>query len=121
MTDDKDFTDVQRVVASHGVSTVVPIEIARRCSSLAVREELLLYTDVNQEEGTVDWHGLRLLVLDLSWIRKIYWAKRLRLARNGFKSIPSEIGRYLKQVSMIEALTCTYVFLSTVFGIIVRP
>ena len=80
------------------VSTVVPIEIARRANNDAVREELLLRTDVNQEEGSVYWHGLRLLNLDLSWIRKIHWVKRLRLARNGFKTIPNEIGGYLRQV-----------------------
>ena len=80
------------------VSTVVPIEIARRANNGAVREELLLRTDVNQEEGSVYWHGLRLLNLDLSWIRKIHWVKRLRLARNGFKTIPNEIGGYLRQV-----------------------
>lgn len=80
------------------MSTVVPIEIARRSNNSAVREELLLRTDVNQEEGSVYWHGLRLLNLDLSWIRKIHWVRRLRLARNGFKTIPNEIGGYLRQV-----------------------
>ena len=80
------------------MSTVVPIEIARRSQNPIVREELLLRTDVNQEEGSVYWHGLRLLVLDLSWVRKIHWVKRLRLARNGFRIIPNEVGSYLKQV-----------------------
>ena len=80
------------------MSTVVPIEIARRHNNNAVREELLLHTDVNQEEGSVYWHGLRLLNIDLSWIRKIHWVKRLRLARNGLRSIPDEIGEYLRQV-----------------------
>ncbi len=80
------------------VSTVVPIEIARRANNGAVREELLLRTDVNQEEGSVYWHGLRLTNLDLSWFEKISWVKKLRLARNGLKSIPKEIGGYLRQV-----------------------
>ena len=83
------------------VSTVVPIEIARRAQNNNVREELLLRTDVNQEEGSVYWHGLRLLHLDLSWVRKIHWVKRLRLARNGFRVIPNEIGGYLKQVCIV--------------------
>ena len=54
------------------------------------------------EEGTVYWHGLRLLVLDVSWLRKIYWVKRLRLARNGFKQLPNEMGTYLKQVMKLD-------------------
>ena len=98
LTLDDDFPEVQKTVISGQVSTVVPIEIARRHNNPVVREELLLRTDVNQEEGSVYWHGLRLLQLDLSWIRKIHWVKRLRLARNGFRTIPNEIGGYLKQV-----------------------
>ena len=80
------------------VSTVVPIEIACRHNNPVVREELLLHTDVNQEEGVVGWHGLYLLQLDLSWIRKIHWVKKLKLSRNGLCTIPNEIGGYLKQV-----------------------
>ena len=98
MANDDDFSEVQKAVISGRVSTVVPIEIARRHQNPIVREELLLRTDVNQEEGSVYWHDLHLLVLDLSWIRKIHWVKRLRLARNGFRVIPNEIGGYLKQV-----------------------
>ena len=95
---DDSFSDVQKGVLSGKVSTVVPIEIARRNGQAAVREELLLKTDVNQEEGYVYWHGLRLLHLDISWLRKIHWVKKLRLARNGFKNLPPEMGTYLKQV-----------------------
>ena len=95
---DDQFAEVQQAVLSGKVSTVVPIEIARRNGNNQVREELLLKTDVNQEEGSVFWHGLRLLSLDISWLRRISWVKRLRLARNGFKSLPQEMGTYLKQV-----------------------
>ena len=35
----------------------------------------------------------------MSWLRKIYWVKRLRLARNGFRQLPNEMGLYLKQVN----------------------
>ena len=97
---DEGFKDVQKAVIGGKVSTVVPIEIARRNGHTTVREELLLRTDVSQAEGTVYWHGLRLLVLDVSWLRKIYWVQRLRLARNGFKTLPNEMGTYLKQVCM---------------------
>ncbi|XP_019851796.1 PREDICTED: leucine-rich repeat serine/threonine-protein kinase 1-like, partial [Amphimedon queenslandica] len=102
LANDDNFSEVQKAVISGRVSTVVPIEIARRHQNPIVREELLLRTDVNQEEGSVYWHGLRLLVLDLSWIRKIHWVKRLRLARNGFRAIPNEIGGYLKQVVKLD-------------------
>ena len=102
---DEDFAEVREAVISGHVSTVVPIEIARRNQNPIVHEELLLRTEINQEEGSVDWHGLRLLVVDLSWIRKIHWVKRLHLARNGFQSIPNEIGGYLKQVRNILILS----------------
>ena len=95
---DDDFPEVQKAVISGQVSTRVPIEIARQHNNPVVREELLFHTDVNQEEGSVYWHGLYLLQLDLSWIRKIHWVKRLRLARNGLQTISNEIGGYLKQV-----------------------
>ena len=95
---DDQFAEVQQAVLSGKVSTVAPIEIACRNGNNQVREELLLKTDVNQEEGSVFWYGLRLLSLDISWLRRISWVKRLRLARNGFKSLPREIGVYLKQV-----------------------
>ena len=95
---DDTFPDVQRAIHSGTVSTVVPIEIARRFGHASVREELLLKTDVNEQEKSVHWHGLRLLVLDINWLRKIHWVQKLRLARNGFKSLPNEMGTYLKQV-----------------------
>ena len=101
---DDQFPDVQRAVLSGKVSTVVPIEIARLKGNANVREELLIRTDVNQEEGYIYWHGLRLLSLESSWLRKISWVKQLRLARNGFKSLPPEMGMYLKQVYIVMSL-----------------
>ena len=92
------FAEAQKAVLSGMVSTMVPIEIARRNGHLQVREELLLKTDVNQEEGYVYWNELRLLQLEVSWLRRINWVKRLRLARNGFKTLPNDMGNYLKQV-----------------------
>ena len=96
--EDDAFDDVQKVMLSGNISTVVPIEIARRNGQSLVREELLLKTDVNQEEGYVYWHSLCLLQLENAWLRKIAWVKKLRLARNGFKCLPPEMGIYLKQV-----------------------
>ena len=102
--EDDAFGDVQKAVLSGNISTVVPVEIARRFRQNQVREELLLKTNVNQKEGYVYWHGLRLLQLDVVWLRRIAWVKKLRLARNGFKSLPPEIGAYLKQVRLASAL-----------------
>ena len=95
---DDQFPDIQRAVLSGKISTIVPIEIARRNGNRAVREELLIRTEVYLEEGSVFWHNLHLLSLDISWLRRISWVKRLRLARNGFKLLPPEMGTYLKQV-----------------------
>ena len=95
---DDSFKDAQKVLLAGEISTVVPIEIARRNGQTEVRGELLLKTDVNVEEGIVYWHGLRLLVLDVSWLKRIDWVRKLRLARNGFKQLPDEIGTYLKRV-----------------------
>ena len=77
----------------------VPIEIARRSQNPLVRDELLLRTHVDIQDEIVDWSGFRLLYLELSWIRRIHWVRMLGLSRNGFQSIPTEIGRYLKYVS----------------------
>ena len=95
---DTGYSDMQEAVLSGKVLTVVPIEIARRNQHVQVREELLLKTDVNQEEGYVYWHGLRLLNLEVPWLRRINWVKCLRLARNGFTTLPNDMGNYLKQV-----------------------
>ena len=96
--EDEGFPEVQRAVISGKVSTVVPIEIARRNANADVREELLVKTGVNRQDGTVNWHGLRLLVLEASWLRRIHWVQTLRLYRNGLRRLPYEMGTYLKQV-----------------------
>ena len=95
---DQKFIEVQQAVLSEDVSTVVPLEIASKYGSNQVREELLLKTGVNQKEGSVFWNDLQLDSLNISWLKRISWVKRLRLARNGLKSLPQEMGTYLKQV-----------------------
>ena len=95
---DDDFKEVQKIVQTGTVSTVVAIEMARRCGNSHVREALILKTDVREKEGTVSWHGLRLLRLEDSWLEKITWVKSLRLHRNGLKVLPENIGHYLRQV-----------------------
>ena len=84
------------------VRTVVPIELARRTSATAVREMLLLKTDIQTDKGTVSWHGLQLLQLEISWLKKIEWVKNLRLARNEFSVLPVEIGNYLKNCTVLS-------------------
>ena len=102
LTEEDDINELQRVVCNHTIKTVVPIEISRRSSASAVREELLLRTDVDKDSGTVLWFGLRLTQLEISWLRKIHWVKKLRLARNEFTSLPPEMGSYLKQCTKLD-------------------
>lgn len=92
---------VQQLIINKEVPTAIPIQRAHHHKSEAVWEELLLHTDVNSDKGTVHWHGLRLLQLNLSWIKAVQWVRRFRLAKNGLRSIPNDIGRYLKQVSKL--------------------
>ena len=101
---DESFQEVQKLVRTGKVSTVVAIEIARRNDHSSVREELLLKTDVQEEEGSVYWHGLRLRTVEVSWLQKIQWVRRLRLARNGLKVLPEDIGLYIKQVYIVRII-----------------
>ena len=101
LDDDDYFLDEYKAEISRKIFMLVPLRIAHRNGCTQVFEELLLRTDVNMEEGTVYWHGLQLMVLDVSWLRRIYWVKTLQLARNGFKQLPDGMGMYLKQVSIV--------------------
>ena len=99
---DPDLHSIQLAIQEKQVTTAVPIEIARREKRGAVREELLLRTDTNMAEGTVLWYGLRLTELEVSWLRRIHWVRKLQLARNDFQSLPSQMGNYLKRVTKIN-------------------
>ena len=81
---------------------MIPIELSRRYNASAVREELLLRKDVDKSNGTVLWFGLRLMQLEISWLRKIHWVKTLKLARNEFTSLPPEMGNYLKECVKLD-------------------
>lgn len=98
---DNGFQDVQKAVLSGELSIAYPIEIARKNGHIQVCEKLLLKTNVNGKEDSLNWDGLQLMILDVSWLRKIYWVKHLQLARNGFKELPNEMGTYLKQVNIV--------------------
>ena len=108
---DTNIGEMRNLVASGEVSTVVPIQMARFYNHASVRAELLLRTNVNQDEGSVYWSDLRLIVLEVSWLRNISWVKRLRLARNKFRSLPNEMGTYLHQVSIIKWLASVYIII----------
>lgn len=96
----EDMKEVTKSIISGQVSTSVPIEIAQRKGQDSVQEELLLHTKVEQNKKTVDWHGLQLLTIELSWIRKIpEWVRGLHLGYNGLQFIPSNVGQYLWHVS----------------------
>ena len=47
---DKCFQDVQKVVQSRKGSAALAVEIARRHNQPAVRKDLLLRTDVNEDD-----------------------------------------------------------------------
>ena len=102
LTEEDDLAALQAAVATNNIRTVVPIEISRRNNAGAVREELLLRTDVDKDSGEVLWFCLRLTQLEISWLRKIYWVKKLRLAQNEFTSLPPEMGSYLKQCTKLD-------------------
>ena len=102
LTEEDDLAKLQHIVCGCTVKTVVPIEIARRCNASAVREELLLRTDIDKDGGTVLWHGLHLIALEISWLRKIHWVKKLSLAQNKFVLLPPEMGSYLKQCTELN-------------------
>ena len=99
---DPDLRSIQSAIQEKQVTTAVPIEIARREKRVAVREELLLRTDTNMAEGTVLWYGLRLTELEVSWLKRIHWVKKLQLARNDFQTLPPQMGNYLKRVTKIN-------------------
>ena len=101
LTEDDHLADLQTAMANK-IPTMIPIEISRRAQALAVREELLLRTDVDKNSGVVLWHGLHLIQLEISWLRRIYWVKALRLTRNGFTSLPQGMGNYLKQCVKLD-------------------
>ena len=102
LTEEDNLEELQAIVASNNIWTVVPIEISRRNNASAIREELLLRTDVDKDSGVVLWFGLCLTQLEISWLRKIYWVKKLRLACNEFASLPPEMGSYLKQCTKLD-------------------
>ena len=102
LTEEDDLAELQAAVATTNIRTVVPIEISRRNNAGAVREELLLRTDVDKDSGVVLWFGLCLTQLEISWLRKIYWVKQLKLARNELSSLPPEMGSYLKQCTKLD-------------------
>ena len=102
LTEEDNLVELQAAVATNKIRTVVPIEISRRNDAGAVREELLLRTGVDKESGVVSWFGLCLTQLEISWLRKIYWVKTLRLARNEFLTLSPEMGSYLKQCTRLD-------------------
>ena len=99
---DPDLRSIQSAIQEKQVTTAVPIEIARREKRVAVREELLLRTDTDIAEGTVFWYGLHLAELEVSWLKRIHWVKKLQLARNDFQTLPLQMGNYLKRVTNIN-------------------
>ena len=99
---EQDLHLVQSAIQKKQVSTAVPIEIARREKRGAVREELLLRTDTNVAESTVVWSRLCLAELEISWLKRIHWVKKLELAKANVRTLPPQMGNYLVHVTSIN-------------------
>ena len=96
--DDHGLREVQDILQSGRISTLVPMKLAHSFGQAHARELLLMKTHVSKETCYIRWNGLQLLKLEESWLRKIPWVRILLLASNGFETIPSEIGAYLTKV-----------------------
>ena len=116
---DECFLGMRGALKSSDISTAIPIEISRRCVSrnthtdkaqrcAHVREELLMKTDVNEEEKYVYWHGLSLHSLDLAWLQRIRWVKTLMMGQNQLSTLPDQMGMYLQQVG--SSFCCNVLF-----------
>eukprot|EP00731_Ephydatia_muelleri_P031259 Em0022g773a len=66
---DNELQEVKKALAEKTVSTLLPLEVACRWQNKAVAEELLLRTDVYQNEGTVFWRclGLHVVKMDIQF------------------------------------------------------
>ena len=98
----EDELQVDMYINQLQTNTKVFIEVSRMYNALAVREELLLRTQVYKNSGVVLWNGLHLTQLEISWLRKIYWVKELILASNELMSLPLEMGNYLKECTKLD-------------------
>jgi len=102
VTQRDNLSKLQNCVLDQSFKTAVAIEMSRRYKAFQVREELLLRTGIDKQEGTVLWFGLRLTQLEISWLMKVQWVKELMLARNEFSTLPTEMGNYLKHCTKID-------------------
>lgn len=100
--------EVRRALERCNMPTAIPIEIARRNISpksppkaircAHVREELLMKTDVNKDDKSVQWQGLDLRSIELSWLKRIDWVETLLMGHNQLSVLPEHIGLHLQQV-----------------------
>ena len=97
-----DFPDIQAAVQRGEVSTTVAVDVARRKKSPEVLKEFLMRTKIYKDSGGVDWYGLRLKELEISWLKRIQWVKQLQLAHNDFTSVPRQMGSYLKNLTWLN-------------------
>ena len=104
LTEEGKITELCTAVCSNTITTckVISIEISRRNNATAVREELLLRMGVDKSSSEVLWFGLHLMHLEISWLKKIYWVKTLRLASNELSSLPQDMGSFLKQCIKLD-------------------
>ena len=103
-TEEDNIPELHAAVCGKSINTciVISIEISRRNNAPAVREELLLRTGVDKSSSEVLWFGLRLMQLEISWLKKIYWVKTLRLASNELSFLPLDMASFLKQCIKLD-------------------
>ena len=94
--------EVCQCVVTGAVRLVFALELARRHKSAAVRTELLLKTDGNYSSHSVIWFGLKLHRLEITWFRRITWAKNINLAKNRLGEFPSVICQYLRHCTLLN-------------------
>ena len=84
-------------IAQRNVTGKLSPERAKRCAH--VREELLMKTSVNKDDKSVQWQGLSLNSVELTWLKRIDWVETLLMGRNQLRVLPSQMGLHLQQVS----------------------
>ena len=90
------LTAIPIEIAQRNVTGKIAPERARRCAH--VRQELLMKTGVSKDDKSVQWQGLSLNSVELTWLKRIDWVDTLLMGRNQLRVLPSQMGLHLQQV-----------------------
>ena len=102
LTKEDNLSELQYCILSGDINTMVPMKIAQSNNSSAVQEILILRTGINRNKRQVTWSSLHLTQVEISWLEKILWVKKLSLSNNKLISLPLKIGSYLKQCTELD-------------------